>query len=489
MAPSKGKEKKGKPASSAESVKKTKSKNELQQQLAKKQASLERASAAYDKASPEKKRQIDGMRNEAIALRAAIESMDVDPRGQEPNEKGDTLQDNTGLEGTNENDGAPPSTGPPSGIGTSSFQNDGGTNAPGNLGGGGENESGHEPGAADDEGQLPEPERDGAVPGVMPSIETDEPNGSLFLQDDDQTTEFEDPEYGKPLLTIPTTSGVSEEGVKTVGWFGKHLRKYINMYGKKNSATYRLENRAFPRSYAENPPEDENVGSAKNRFGDTLPGIGRLHYPDAEAPRIWGVAWRGLNSGDLEDDLELIDPGCNESFTHTVTYVLVGWTMNEKEEKRWETRTAYRNIIGSKSLADIHIYRAAVESQHRYIEAMEGRRRAISRSPSVPLLVGDPNMARGGTRPSRRTGKSSRSRGGLSQSDRGSSPAQFLPSPRSTVSPPRRTKGIANLREAKAAFIEDWLELRDAEDLSKLSPADQQQCVEAWRIHKSKTLT
>ncbi|KAH7223456.1 hypothetical protein B0J15DRAFT_579560, partial [Fusarium solani] len=264
MAPSKGKEKKGKPASSAESVKKTRSKNELQQQLAKKQASLERASAAYDKASPEKKRQIDGMRNEVTALRAVVESMDVDPPGQEPNEKGGTLQDNAGLEGTNGNDGGLSPIGPPSGNGTSSFQNDDGSKAPGNLGGDGENEPGHEPGAADEGEQLqePEPGRDGAVPGVMQSIETDESNGSLFLQDDDQTTEFEDPEYGKPLLTIPTTSGVSEE------------------------ATYRLENRAFPRSYAENPPEDENVASAKNRFGDTLPGIGRLHYPNAEAPRI-----------------------------------------------------------------------------------------------------------------------------------------------------------------------------------------------------------
>lgn len=486
MAPGKGKEKKPTAVPSAESARITRSKH-LQKQLEQKAASLERASAAYDKASPEKQREIDGMRNEVTTFRAVAEPMIVDPSDQGPNENGDTLQDNTGLEGTDGNDGAPPQTGPPSGNGPSSFHNDDDSKAPGNLGGGGgENESGHEPGAADEGGQEPEPGRNGAVHGVMQSIETDEPNGSLFLQDDDQTSEFEDPEYGKPLLTIPTTSGVSEQGVKTVGWFGKHLRKYINMYGKKNSATYRLENRAFPRSYAENPPEDENVGSAKNRFGDTLPGIGRLHYPDAEAPRIWGVAWRGLNSGNLEDDLKLIDPEFNESFTHTVTYVLVGWTMDGKEEKRWETRTAYRNIIGSKSLADIHIYKAAVESQLRYIEAMEGRRRAISRSPSVPLLVGDLNMARGGTRPSRRTGKSSRSRGGPSRSDRGSSPAQFLPSPRSTVSPQRRTKGIVNLREAKAAFIEDWLELRDAEDLSKLSPADQQHCVEAWRIYKSR---
>ncbi|KAH7232549.1 hypothetical protein B0J15DRAFT_530307 [Fusarium solani] len=306
MAPGKGKEKKSKAVPSAESARITRSK-QLQQQLEKKKASLERASAAYDKASPEKQREIDGMRNEVTTFRAVAESM----------------------------------------------VNDDGSKAPGNRGGDGENEPGHEPGAADEGGQLQEPEtgRGGTGPDVMESIEADEPNGSLFLQDDDETTEFEDPEYGKPLLTIPTTSGVSEEGVKTSDGL--------------NSATYRLENRAFPRSYAENPPEDENVGSAKNRFGDTLPGIGRLHYPDAEAPRIWGVAWRGLNSGDLEDDLELIDPGCNESFTHTVTYVLVGWTMDGKEEKRWETRTAYRNIIGSKSLADIHIYKAAVESQHR----------------------------------------------------------------------------------------------------------------------------
>ncbi|KAJ3453906.1 hypothetical protein MRS44_018538 [Fusarium solani] len=488
MAPGKGKEKKSKAVPSAESARITRSK-QLQQQLEQKKASLERASAAYDKASPEKQREIDGMRNEVTTFRAVAESMVVDPPDQGPNEKGDTLQDNAaGLEGTNGNDGGLSPIGPPSGNGTSSFQNDDGSKAPGNRGGDGENEPGHEPGAADEGGQLQEPEtgRGGTGPDVMASIEADEPNGSLFLQDDDETTEFEDPEYGKPLLTIPTTSGVSEEGVKTVGWFGKHLRKYINMYGKKNSATYRLENRAFPRSYAENPPEDENVGSAKNRFGDTLPGIGRLHYPDAEAPRIWGVAWRGLNSGDLEDDLELIDPGCNESFTHTVTYVLVGWTMDGKEEKRWETRTAYRNIIGSKSLADIHIYKAAVESQHRYIEAMEGRRRAISRSPSVPLLEGGLNIARDRTRSSaRRTGKSSRSKRGLAQSNRGSSPTQFLPSPRSTVSPQRQMQGAGSLAELKAEFLSDWPELRSAGDFLKLGAAKQQQCAEAWRTYKS----
>ncbi|KAI8710286.1 hypothetical protein NCS52_01586300 [Fusarium sp. LHS14.1] len=379
MAPGKGKEKKPTAVPSAESARITKSKH-LQKQLEQKAASLERASAAYDKASPEKQREIDGMRNEVTTFRAVAEPMIVDPPDQGPNETGDTLQDNTGLEGTNGNDGAPPPTGPPFGNGTSSFQNDDGSKAPGNLGGDGEDEPGHEHGATKEGGQRQEPEtlRGGAGPNVMESIETDEPNGSLFLQDDDETTEFEDPEYGKPLLTVPSTSGMNEKGVKTVGWFGKHLRKYINMYGKKNSATYRLENRAFPRSYAENPPEDENVGSARNRFGDTLPGIGRLHYPDAEAPRIWGVAWRGLNSGNLEDDLELIDPGCNESFTHTVTYVLVGWTMDGKEEKRWETRTAYRNIIGSKSLADIHIYKAAVESQHsRGPQHGEGRDPAV----------------------------------------------------------------------------------------------------------------
>ncbi|EEU39714.1 uncharacterized protein NECHADRAFT_82165 [Fusarium vanettenii 77-13-4] len=263
MAPSKGKEKKPTAVPSAKSARITRSKH-LQKQLKQKKASLERASTAYNKASPEKQREINGMRNEVTTFRAVAESMVIDPPNQGPNEKRDTLQDNAGLEGTNGNNGSLSPIGPPSGNSTSSFQNDNSSKAPRNLGGDGENEPRHEPRAADKGGQLQEPEtgRGGIGPNVIESIEADEPNGSLFLQDNNETTEFKDPEYSKPLLTIPTTSGVSEE------------------------ATYRLENHAFPRSYAENPPEDKNVGSAKNRFGDTLPGIGRLHYPNAEAPRI-----------------------------------------------------------------------------------------------------------------------------------------------------------------------------------------------------------
>ena len=440
MAPGKGKEKKPTAVPSAENARVTRSKN-LQKQLEQKKASLERASEAYDKASPEQQREIDGMRNGVTTFRAVAESMDVDTPDQGTNENGGTLQDNKGLEGTNGNDSGLSLTGLPLGNGSGSSTSDDGSKAPGkNPDGDGENETGPEQKTAIEEGQLQEPEteRDGTVPDVVPSIETDEPNEPLFLQDDDETTEFEDPEYGKPLLTIPTTYSVSEEGVRTVGWVGKHLRKYINMHGKKSSATYRLEYRAFPRSYAENPPEDENVGSAKNRFGDTLPGIGRVNCPNAEATMIWGVAWRGLNSGNLEHDLRLIDPERHDSFTHTVTYVLVGWEINGQKAKTWETRTAYRNIIGSRTMADTNIYKAAVESQNRYIEALEGRRRAFSRSPSAPLLGGDLGIVRGRTRSATPKGKTSRSKRGLAHSDRGSSPAQFLPSPRSTVSPQRR---------------------------------------------------
>lgn len=511
MAPTKGKEKKAKPASSKEAVKKPTSKHEMQQQLERKLASLERAAAVYDKASPEKKRQIDGMRNEVSALRAVVDSMDVDddsltPLGkvegkvEEPNtqpateglmENGGATPDNKSMERTHGNESGLSLTGSsPDNGSTSPGKDDDSSKTPGNPGGDGNNEPGHEKGAVNEGGQQQKPETGRAAPRqtVVQSIENDEPNGSLFLEDDEtsefEDPEYEDPEYGKPLLTIPTTSGISEEGVKTVGWSGRHLPKYINMYGKKYSATYRVENRAFPRSYAEDRPENENVGSAKNRFGDTLPGIGRVQHPNAETPRIWGVAWRGLNSGDLEHDLELIDPEYNDSFTHTVTYVLVGWMIDGEEEKKRETRTAYRNIIGNRSKADMNTYKAAVESQQRYIEAKEGRRRAISRSPSVPLLEGELDLARGKTRSARRTSKSSRSKRGSAQSDRGSSPTRFLPSPRSTVSPQRQTQGAGNLSEVKTRFLTDWLELRDAEDFSELSAADQQQCVESWRIHK-----
>ncbi|KAH8646459.1 hypothetical protein BGZ61DRAFT_284493, partial [Ilyonectria robusta] len=292
MAPTKGKEKKAKPASPKEAVKKPTSKHEMQQQLERKLASLERAAAAYDKASPEKKQQIDGMRNEVSALRAVVDSMDVDdepptPSGK-PIENRGTTPDNKSMKRTHGNESGLSLTGSsPDNGSTSPGKDDDSSKTPGNPGGDGKNEPGHEKGAVNEGGQQQKPETGRAAPRqtVVQSIENDEPNGSLFLGDD-ETSEFEDPEYGKPLLTIPTTSGISEEGVKTVGWSGRHLPKYINMYGKKYSATYRVENRAFPRSYADDRPENENVGSAKNRFGDTLPGIGRVQHPNAETPRI-----------------------------------------------------------------------------------------------------------------------------------------------------------------------------------------------------------
>ncbi|KAH8669248.1 hypothetical protein BGZ61DRAFT_286637, partial [Ilyonectria robusta] len=291
MAPTKGKDKKAKPASSKEAVKKPTSKHEMQQQLERKLASLERAAAVYDKASPEKKRQIDGMRNEVSALRAVVDSMD--PATEGSMENGGATPDNKSMERTHGNEsGLSLKRSSPDNGSTSPGKDDDSSKTPGNPGGDGNNEPGHEKGAVNEGGQQQKPEtgRDAPRQTVVQSIENDEPNGSLFLEDDEtsefEDPEYEDPEYGKPLLTIPTTSGISEEGVKTVGWSGRHLPKYINMYGKKYSATYRVENRAFPRSYAEARPENENVGSAKNRFGDTLPGIGRVQHPNAETPRI-----------------------------------------------------------------------------------------------------------------------------------------------------------------------------------------------------------
>ncbi|KAH6959869.1 hypothetical protein BKA56DRAFT_434730, partial [Ilyonectria sp. MPI-CAGE-AT-0026] len=267
MAPTKGKDKKAKSASSKEAVKKPTSKHEMQQQLERKLASLERAAAAYDKASPEKKQQIDGMRNEVSALRAVVDSMD--PATKEPIENRGTTPDNKSMERTHGNDSGLSLTGSSPDNGSKSpGKDDDSSKPPGNPGGDGNNEPGHEKGAVNEGGQQQKPEtgRDAPRRTVVQSIENDEPNGSLFLEDDEtselEDPEYEDPEYGKPLLTIPTTSGISEEGVKTV------------------------ENRAFPRSYAEARPENENVGSAENRFGDTLPGIGRVQHPNAETPRI-----------------------------------------------------------------------------------------------------------------------------------------------------------------------------------------------------------
>lgn len=63
---------------------------------------------------------------------------------------------------------------------------------------------------------------------------------------------------------------------------------------------------------------------------------------------VLGVAWKGAQTGDVNDDLDLINPDTKPKPWPT-TYILIKWKTGEVDKKgveifpkTWETRTALR---------------------------------------------------------------------------------------------------------------------------------------------------
>ena len=214
-------------------------------------------------------------------------------------------------------------------------------------------------------------------PAIVKSTE-EEP---LFIpenrRENDREEAAEDPE-GAPLYVHPSTA--INQDVTTVGWANS---KYINRYGARNAAQYRID--PVHSSGYDRPPAEE-VSSPDNRHGDLKDGK-KWRYGSGHIHGIFGVAWVG-DGGDLEDDLRLIDPASKPK-RWPLTYVLVGWKtdpMSNEIEKTWETRTALRVRWGGSTKADKHIYTAACEAQDRYQETINGTRTRTSKSPSVTLI-------------------------------------------------------------------------------------------------------
>ena len=137
----------------------------------------------------------------------------------------------------------------------------------------------------------------------MPSIEKEGEkegySGNLFDSDaeiseisdsesDSDAAAFSDPEYGKPLYSRPGAK--STKNAETVGWSGGRSMLYINQYGKKSAARYRLEKYAQPPEYEDDPPEAQKVSNPKNRLGDERLDNGKFKYTKRHIRGIYGVA-------------------------------------------------------------------------------------------------------------------------------------------------------------------------------------------------------
>jgi hypothetical protein len=84
-----------------------------------------------------------------------------------------------------------------------------------------------------------------------------------------------------------------EKDVKTLGWFGGRSRGFINRYGKKSAAIYRLGDFAFPLQYErdvkDKKKEHEKVSNPENRNGDMKKG-GEFVYTKYDMEDIYRVA-------------------------------------------------------------------------------------------------------------------------------------------------------------------------------------------------------
>jgi hypothetical protein len=283
---------------------------------------------------------------------------------------------------------------------------------------------------------------------------------ALFVQ---QAPE-EVPGYGLPLFSRP---GASAEGDRTtVGWTGRIGTKYINRYGNKSVARYRLE--VIPDDKYDETCllEEDNVSNPDNRLGDKKIGT-KYKYTRRHVRGIHGVAWPCVGTGPSKDDLSLLDPDADRK-RWVRTHVLVHWQncVGEKrwDEMRWETRTALRVRWSSKQ-ADKAIYIAACEAERRYKESTTGKRAVEDDMPLDGLNDDFVRRMREKSVPP---------------------PASSLLEP-ATSTPPKQSKNVPKeIRKAFHTWRDEYLLMADVEDFTDFDESEKLDMMAAWKLHQSR---
>ena len=315
----------------------------------------------------------------------------------------------------------------------------------------------------------------------------DDDDTPLFVPETepDPASEPEDPEYGAPLFTRPGPQ--LGDNVTTVGWTSGRKTQYINMYGKKSAARYRIEDAADTAEYEDSlQTEDKKqqcVTLRKNRFGDRKLDNDKWEFTKRHMRSIYGVAWEGAGTGDSAADLKLIEPYEGRP-RWPGTYVLVAWVTGtyldtngaskEKIEKAWETRATLRARWGTKS-ADGNIYKAACEAEMRYEEAVTGKRRAVSRTPSVGLIDADLRRFR-----EQSLAADQASSSGNTQS--------LVPGTSRSGTPGVRASSVQSLAGLLEEFKLGYCECAGVASFKDLDAADKADFVQAWQLAKAKAI-
>ena len=229
----------------------------------------------------------------------------------------------------------------------------------------------------------------------IPSVETEEKGGEDEDEDDDM--DDDDDEDDDELRWSPTLNrkkaGLRKWDLRIVGKIKRWKQvKFVIANGLMNSVSYRIHKSQDMEAYDD--PDTPNL--QEDRIGDIRDGKGKMVYKKY-AKGIRAVAWfvdrdlleRFPDEFPREEDLlkprkraidflilyQNFEKGHEEVKRMKIVEYLVQieYLIDEKREKRWETRSIAREIWGIEK-ADRGIYAAAQDQEERFRNWQKGKR-------------------------------------------------------------------------------------------------------------------
>jgi len=310
---------------------------------------------------------------------------------------------------------------------------------------------------------------------ILDSVEDEGGSSPLFVSQNDrnpdsdaESTGYVDPELGEMLISRPGSRCSGSRPVAWQGVVGRSPKAYINMYGQRSHARYRLQKSCADPKYKRNPPEGECWSSTNNTLGEARSEDGiSLKYGIDDILGVIGVAVACVGRSPSRDDVEAINPKFISKWRGIETRLLIVWMVGGTEEKpvvkkAWETRSTLRRRWGKDT--DQNIYDAAVtaEDRYEYGQTEAGRTIAASRSPSVDLLTKQSRKKAPGIRPS--------------------------PTPGAKAQAPASSGEVKDLMESFIASFMELLSFEEGKDYTsfkQLNPQQTRNCIQAWKLEKA----
>ncbi|KJZ68092.1 hypothetical protein HIM_12520 [Hirsutella minnesotensis 3608] len=226
-------------------------------------------------------------------------------------------------------------------------------------------------------------------------------------------------EVGDHPAEVQRTTGshlhkIQDDHCKTVGWYIRNNAiRFVNRYGKRSHAWYRVEKEATSFEYEQNPPLADNLDNAANRISSLKLPNGKPRYQRSNWVGIeavaWQTKWRQGSYKSLEEqlnaELDEIEPQEFDIFgrPHRLPpiWVLGVWEdANDKQRKvyGWEPKSSLTRVFADEP--KWIPFNAAYHCLNRYLAVHREEAEASSRSPSVL-----PDLTSGKIKPQARFGR------------------------------------------------------------------------------------